>query len=108
MENLVTVFPSLATRPFYLTGESYGGRFISYIAKAYFQSPNPPVKLAHILLGDPALGSNDEFKTLPALSIIETYPQLIGYDTDVYDYFKEQLAPLCHTYIGWQPLTLSA
>lgn len=24
------------------------------------------------------------------LSIIETFPQLIGYDPEVYDYFKEQ------------------
>ena len=28
LENLVKVFPSLATRPFYLTGESYAGRYI--------------------------------------------------------------------------------
>ncbi|PSR78206.1 hypothetical protein PHLCEN_2v7538 [Hermanssonia centrifuga] len=28
LENLVKVFPSLANRPFYLTGESYAGRYI--------------------------------------------------------------------------------
>lgn len=28
LRNLVKVFPSLATRPFYLTGQSYAGRFI--------------------------------------------------------------------------------
>jgi carboxypeptidase D len=42
------------------------------------------------VLGDPALGDNDAFKTLPTLSVIETYPHLIGYNTEVYDYFKEQ------------------
>jgi carboxypeptidase C (cathepsin A) len=28
LENLVKVFPTLATRPLYLTGESYAGTFI--------------------------------------------------------------------------------
>ena len=37
LENLVKVFPSLATRPFYLTGESYAGR---YIVRRYI-STNP-------------------------------------------------------------------
>ncbi|EIN09574.1 alpha/beta-hydrolase [Punctularia strigosozonata HHB-11173 SS5] len=95
LENLVAVFPSLATRPLYLTGESYAGRFVSYITKTYFSMSNPPVNLAHILLGDPALGDNDAFKTLPTLSIIETYPHLIGYNTEVYDYFKAQ-STLCN------------
>ncbi|PSR78208.1 hypothetical protein PHLCEN_2v7540 [Hermanssonia centrifuga] len=65
LENLVQVFPSLATRPFYLTGESYAGRYIPYIVKALFSAPNPPVKLAKMVVGDPAFGSNDEFKTMP-------------------------------------------
>lgn len=26
------------------------------------------------------------------LTVIETYPQLIGYDTQVYEYFREQYA----------------
>ncbi|KAJ3548231.1 hypothetical protein NM688_g5321 [Phlebia brevispora] len=94
LSNLVQVFPSLATRPFYLTGESYAGRYIPYIAKTLFSMPDPPVKLAKIMVGDPAFGSVDEFKTMPTLSLIETYPQLIAYDTEVYDYFKEQ-AHLC-------------
>ncbi|KAJ3548230.1 hypothetical protein NM688_g5322 [Phlebia brevispora] len=94
LSNLVQVFPNLATRPFYLTGESYAGRYIPYIAKALFSTSNPPVKLSKIMVGDPAFGSNNEFKTMPTLSLIETYPQLIAYDTDVYDYFQEQ-AHLC-------------
>ncbi|KAF7799721.1 hypothetical protein EIP86_010963 [Pleurotus ostreatoroseus] len=94
LSNLVKVFPSLASRPFYLTGESYAGRYIPYIAQAIFSSSNPPVNLTKIMIGDPAFGSTAEFKTMPTLSLIETYPQLIDYDTDVYDYFKNQ-AHLC-------------
>ncbi|KAF7983379.1 hypothetical protein HWV62_22379 [Athelia sp. TMB] len=90
LENLVKVFPSLATRPLHITGESYAGTYIPYIAKAYFGLRAPPVKLAGIAIGDGTLGSDVVFNIVPTLNIIETYPQLIGYDTDVYAYFKEQ------------------
>ncbi|EKM51711.1 uncharacterized protein PHACADRAFT_177131 [Phanerochaete carnosa HHB-10118-sp] len=90
LDNLVKVFPSLATRPFYLTGESYAGRYIPYIVKTLFSMPNPPVQLSTMVVGNPAFGSNAEFKVMPTLTLIETYPQLIGYDTNVYDYFKQQ------------------
>src|ERR1700736_1789424 len=73
---------------------------------------NPPVNLAKIAIGNGVLGSKAVFEmvrtvNLPALthraqisgfksdqtfqtSTLETYPQLIGYDHDVYLYFKEQ------------------
>ncbi|KAF4610524.1 hypothetical protein D9613_006929 [Agrocybe pediades] len=93
--NLVKVFPSLATRPLYITGESYAGQYIPYIMKAYFSMKNPPVKIAKIAIGDGTYTSEEVFAYAPALSVIETYPQLIGYDHDVYNYFKEQ-SKLCH------------
>ncbi|KAH9479549.1 Carboxypeptidase Y-like protein [Psilocybe cubensis] len=88
--NLVKVFPSLATRPLYLTGESYAGQYIPYILKAYFDMPKPPVSIAKIAIGDGTYSSEPIFELLPALSMLETYPQLIGYDQDVYNYFKAQ------------------
>ncbi|PSR72472.1 hypothetical protein PHLCEN_2v11686 [Hermanssonia centrifuga] len=107
--NLVKVFPSLKTRPLYLTGESYAGTYIPYITKAYFGSPDPPVNLAKIVIGDGTIGSEVEFEVMPVVcsdilltkllknepvvsqvTVIETYPQLIGYDTEVYEYFKAQ------------------
>ncbi|KAI0338858.1 alpha/beta-hydrolase [Trametopsis cervina] len=94
LSNLVQVFPSLQTRPFLLTGESYAGRYIPYISKALLSMPKPPVNLSKLAIGNPGLGSNSEFKTMPTLSLIQTYPQIIGYDTKVYDYFARQ-AHLC-------------
>ncbi|TFK46525.1 alpha/beta-hydrolase [Heliocybe sulcata] len=90
LENLVKVFPSLATRPLYITGESYAGMYISYITKTYFGMENPPVKLAKIAIGDGTLGNSEVFELLPTVTIIETYPQIIGYDPEVYQYFKQQ------------------
>ncbi|KAH9951151.1 alpha/beta-hydrolase [Amylocystis lapponica] len=90
LENLVKVFPSLKTRPLYLTGESYAGTYIPYITKAYFGLSDPPVNLAKIAIGDGTLGSAETYELLPTPYTLQTYPQLIGYDPEVYDWFKEQ------------------
>ncbi|KAJ7474691.1 alpha/beta-hydrolase [Mycena latifolia] len=90
LSNIVKIFPSLATRPLHLMGESYAGIFIPYITKTIFSTPNPPVNLRKIAIGDGTLGSFPVFEELPTLSIIETYPQLINFDPEVYKYFKTQ------------------
>ncbi|RPD59090.1 alpha/beta-hydrolase [Lentinus tigrinus ALCF2SS1-7] len=90
LANLVKVFPSLATRPLYLTGESYAGTYIPYIMKTYFGMTNPPVNIAKFAIGDGTVGSEVVFEYVPTLTTIETYPQLIGYDPDVYEFFREQ------------------
>ncbi|RXW22148.1 hypothetical protein EST38_g3708 [Candolleomyces aberdarensis] len=90
LSNLVKVFPSLKTRPLHLTGESYAGTYIPYILKAYFQMSDPPVKIQNIVIGDGTLTSGVVWNLLPTLQVIETFPQLIGYDPVVYKYFEEQ------------------
>ncbi|KAJ7200472.1 Alpha/Beta hydrolase protein [Mycena haematopus] len=90
LSNLVKVFPSLATRPLFLSGESYAGTYIPYITKHIFQTPKPPVKLRKITIGDGSLGSQATVEHLPILNVIETYPALIGYDEQVFEYFREQ------------------
>ncbi|KAJ6581912.1 Alpha/Beta hydrolase protein [Mycena capillaripes] len=90
LANLVKVFPNLATRPLHLTGESYAGVYIPYIMKAYFAMAKPPVKIAKFAIGDGVIASGEVFQFLPALSVLATYPQIIGFDQEVYNYFKEQ------------------
>ncbi|KAJ7576927.1 alpha/beta-hydrolase, partial [Mycena floridula] len=90
LSNVVKVFPSLATRPLYLTGESYAGMYIPYITKTIFSMTDPPVNLRKIAIGDGAIGSLAVFEELPAVTVLETYPQLIGYDPLVFEYFQTQ------------------
>ncbi|KAK7018465.1 Alpha/beta-hydrolase [Favolaschia claudopus] len=90
LSNMVKIFPSLARRPLYLAGESYAGRYVPYITKTIFSTPNPPVNLRKMIIGDGTMGSYALFEDLPTLNVIETYPQLIGYDPEVFDYFKMQ------------------
>jgi carboxypeptidase D len=51
---------------------------------------DPPVNLTRIAIGDGVLTSLDAFMELPVVSVLETYPQIIGYDTQVFEYFQEQ------------------
>jgi hypothetical protein len=68
---------------------------------------NPPVTLSKIAIGDGSIASGETFELLPVvsfysqddllrsvhilkLSVLETYPQVIGYDPDVFEYFSEQ------------------
>lgn len=84
LSNLVKVFPSLENRPFYLTGESYAGVYIvsipplkytkilsisfkPYITKTIFSTPNPPVKLRKIAIGDGSIGALSVIEELPAV-----------------------------------------
>ncbi|OSD04770.1 alpha/beta-hydrolase [Trametes coccinea BRFM310] len=90
LENLVKVFPSLKTRPLYLTGESYAGTYIPYIMKTYFGLSDPPVNIVKFAIGDGTVGSEATCQMLPTVSILETYPQLIGYDSEVFEWFREQ------------------
>ncbi|KAJ3836137.1 alpha/beta-hydrolase [Lentinula raphanica] len=90
LTNLVKVFPSLSTRPFYLTGESYAGTFIPYITKAIFSTPSPPVNLRKISIGDGTIGGFALYEELSTVVTLETYPEIIGFDPDVFQYFKEQ------------------
>jgi carboxypeptidase D len=88
--NLVKVFPSLAKRPLYLTGESYAGMYIPYIMKAYTGLARPPVKIAKIAIGDGSIGTWQAYNFVPAVSVLRTFPQIIGYDQEVFEYFREQ------------------
>ena len=81
------------------------------------------MKLAKIAIGDGTLGSVAEYQELPTvksaccvdrfvalshlpqLTVIQTYPQLIGYDTAVYEYFKEQSVITPNEYLNGVDVT---
>ncbi|GJJ10263.1 hypothetical protein Clacol_004489 [Clathrus columnatus] len=91
LANMANIFPGLANRPLYLLGESYAGTYIPYITKAYFGMETPPVSLKEIVMADATMMSLDATEQTPTVLALETYPQIIGYDIEVYKYFREQL-----------------
>ncbi|KAG8818982.1 hypothetical protein FRC17_010641, partial [Serendipita sp. 399] len=92
LKNLASIFPSLKHRPLYLTGESYAGTYIPYIAKALTidRTTPVPVNLAKIVIGDGTIGNYGAFTEYSTISLIQSFPQLIGFQPSVYEYFVEQ------------------
>ncbi|EIM91454.1 alpha/beta-hydrolase [Stereum hirsutum FP-91666 SS1] len=89
LSNLVKIFPSLATRPLILAGEDYAGVYIPYIAKAIWSSSSPPVKLSKVAIGNGLLDTTIS-PHLSTISILESYPQLINYNQDIFQSFVTQ------------------
>ncbi|KAM5545884.1 hypothetical protein V8D89_000010 [Ganoderma adspersum] len=48
------------------------------------------VNLRKVAIGDGFLGSLATIRELPVINILETYPAIIGYNEDVFNYFREQ------------------
>ncbi|KAJ7675175.1 Alpha/Beta hydrolase protein [Mycena rosella] len=51
---------------------------------------NRTITFGKIGSSNPALSEANLFENIPILRVIETYPQLIDYNTDMYDYLREQ------------------
>ncbi|KAJ6594459.1 Alpha/Beta hydrolase protein [Mycena capillaripes] len=79
LSNLVKIFPTLAHRPLYSAGESYTGDFFNPLSACHMRK---------IAIGDGTIGKFPTFEGVPILNIIETYPQLIEYDPEVFEYLK--------------------
>ena len=43
-----------------------------------------------LVIGDGAIGSFAGYEEVPIVHVLETWPQIIGFDTTVLEYFKEQ------------------
>ncbi|KAA1472707.1 alpha/beta-hydrolase [Dentipellis sp. KUC8613] len=90
LTNLVKVFPSLGDRPLILAGEDYAGIFIPYIAQALLSSSSPPVNLQKIVIGNGLMGGFSIVPNLATISILESFPQLIKFNTEVFQSFRTQ------------------
>ncbi|KAJ7347783.1 hypothetical protein DFH08DRAFT_808561 [Mycena albidolilacea] len=100
LSNLVKVFPSLATRPLFLTGESYAGTYIDCASAdesataVYHQAHLPDTETAchpyKITIGDGLLGSQTKPLNDLQLNVIELYPALIDYNQQMFEFLHEQ------------------
>lgn len=77
--------------------------------KQYVAMDDPPITVRKLMMGSPSINNPGAFENVPIVSqcdldssqknklnlrhqtrVIETYPQMIGYDSEVFEYFLEQ------------------
>lgn len=51
---------------------------------------HPPVSLRKLAIGDAVVGSYPTHATVPVPYVLETFPQLINYNSEIFNYFKTQ------------------
>ncbi|APA15023.1 hypothetical protein SS1G_13633 [Sclerotinia sclerotiorum 1980 UF-70] len=80
MKNFVELF-GLQGKKIYLTGESYAGMFVPYIANAMLDANDTSLyNLDGIMIYDPTIASNDVERELFAYSTYETWSKLFAFN----------------------------
>jgi carboxypeptidase D len=80
-KNFVDTF-ELQQRKVYLTGESYAGMFIPYIADAMFtRNDTAYFNVEATLMFDPLINSNAVMRQIPAFAFAKEWKDLIGLNT---------------------------
>ena len=77
-QNFVDAF-DLQNRTIYLTGESYAGTYVPFIADAMFRAENPEYyDLEATMMYDPLLNDNNVMRQIPAVAYAEYWNNLLG------------------------------
>ncbi|KAF7114711.1 hypothetical protein CNMCM5793_009662 [Aspergillus hiratsukae] len=89
-------------RKVYLTGESYAGMFVPYIAHAMLEAENPRLyNLDGIMLYDPTLATRAVERELFAYSTYEAWSKLFAFNDTFSAYVRDRAAACGYTdYIG--------
>ncbi|KAL2061428.1 hypothetical protein VTL71DRAFT_7701 [Oculimacula yallundae] len=89
-KNFVDTF-SIQGYKIYLTGESYAGAYIPYIASAMLDNGNKTYfNVTGVQLNDPFINTLDVIQHASAVPALEKYNNVIGLDSNTIDYFKSK------------------
>jgi carboxypeptidase D len=81
-EDVAQQFLELQQRKVYLTGESYAGMFVPYIADAMFnRNDTAHFNVEATLMFDPLINSNAVMRQIPAFAFAKEWTDLIGLNT---------------------------
>ncbi|KAM5537769.1 hypothetical protein V8D89_008537 [Ganoderma adspersum] len=71
LEQFLDIFSELKGSNFWVTGESYAGYFVPYIANYLYENPNPDLNLKGIWMADPSLSWGLIQEAIPALRFVQ-------------------------------------
>ncbi|KIY47693.1 alpha/beta-hydrolase [Fistulina hepatica ATCC 64428] len=97
LQQFLEVFSELKGKNFYVTGESYAGAYVPYIANYIYENPDElDLNLKGIWIADPVIGYDVVQDQVPAPYFVKKYKEVFAFT----DEFMERLAKL-DTYCGY-------
>ncbi|KAK1230491.1 hypothetical protein PQX77_006419 [Marasmius sp. AFHP31] len=87
LEQFLEVFSELKGNDFYVSGESYAGFYVPYIANWLFEHPGPDLNLKGIWIADPTLTYGVISQEIPALRFAQANANVFPFNSS----FWEQL-----------------
>nr|VWO97797.1 Uncharacterized protein [Ganoderma boninense] len=71
LEQFLDIFSELKGSNFWVTGESYAGFFVPYIANYLYENPSPDLQLKGIWMADPSLTWDLVHQSIPSLGFVQ-------------------------------------
>ncbi|KIK82033.1 hypothetical protein PAXRUDRAFT_832445 [Paxillus rubicundulus Ve08.2h10] len=109
MQQFLEVFSELKGKKLWLTGESYAGTYVPYIANYIYENPTLlDLSLQGILVFDPELSWNMVQLEIPAVNFVHKYEGLFSFNQTFLKYLDEK-ATRCNytdyvsTYVTYPP-----
>ncbi|KIY43594.1 alpha/beta-hydrolase [Fistulina hepatica ATCC 64428] len=91
LQQFLEVFEELKGKKFYVTGESYAGYYVPYIANYIYENPEAlDLSLQGIWIGDPVIGYDIVQDQIPAAYFVRKYTNVFAFT----DNFTEELNEL--------------
>ena len=80
MNEFLAIFSELKGKKFWITGESYAGMYVPYIANFIYENPGAvDLDLQGIWVSDPVLGQDVVQGEIPVLPFVEKYRNVFAF-----------------------------
>jgi carboxypeptidase D len=100
MQQFLEVFPEMKNKNLYLTGESYAGTYIPYIADYIYAHPKAlDLDLQGLWISDPSISTDIVQEQIPALPFVQKYANVFAFN-DTFMTQLEDTAAKCN-YTGY-------
>ncbi|KDR71030.1 hypothetical protein GALMADRAFT_801430 [Galerina marginata CBS 339.88] len=100
LQQFLVVFPEMKNKKLYLTGESYAGTYLPYIANyIHTHSSSLALNLQGMWISDPSISWNVVQEEIPAVSFVHKYENVFSFNQSFMAQLDQQAA-LCN-YTGY-------
>ncbi|KIK38324.1 hypothetical protein CY34DRAFT_91159 [Suillus luteus UH-Slu-Lm8-n1] len=112
MQQFLEVFSELKGKKLYLTGESYAGTYVPYIANYIYENPTLlDLSLQGIWISDPLMSWDVVQEQIPAVDFVNKYAGLFSFNQTYMNYLEKKAAVCNYTgymdkYVTYPPTGL--